>query len=72
MVFGVACVFGGRPSAPTFTVSMPTETYPAGTGRWVPSSDPSGPLVYQGAATVPNPCGGRQLRLEPLAAEPGV
>ncbi len=66
VVFGVDCVFAGRLSAHTFTVAMPTETYtPA--GHWVPSADPNSPLVYQGAASVPNLCGAGQPRLDGTA-----
>ena len=74
-VFDVDCVFGGKPSAPSFTVSLPIESYPVTAGRWVPSSDANSPLAYQGAAAVPNLCRGGLLRLAPSAtfsAEIGV
>ncbi len=63
VVFAVACVSGATPSASTFTVAMPTQTYAVTSDQWYPSGDQSSPLVYQGSTAVPNLCGGGQLRL---------
>ena len=57
------CVSGATPSAATFTVTMPTQTYAATNDQWYPSGDQHSPRVYQGSITVPDPCGGGQLRL---------
>ena len=32
--------------------------------QWYPSGDQHSPLVYQGSVTVPDLCGGGQLRLD--------
>jgi hypothetical protein len=63
VVFAVACVSGAAPSASTFTVGMPTQTYAVTSDQWYPSGDQSSPLVYQGSIAVPDLCGGGQLRL---------
>lgn len=63
VVFAVSCVSGATPSSPTFTVSMPTTTYSVTNSQWYPSGDQSSPLVYEGSVTVPDLCGGGQLRL---------
>ena len=63
VVFAVSCVSGATPSSPTLTVSMPTTTYSVTNSQWIPSGDQSSPLVYEGSVTVPNLCGGGQLRL---------
>jgi hypothetical protein len=63
VVFAVNCVSGATPSSPTFTVSMPTTTYSVTNSQWYPSGDQSSPLVYEGSVTVPDLCGGGQLRL---------
>jgi len=63
VVFAVACVSGATPSASTFTVVMPTQTYAVTSDQWYPSGDQSSPLVYQGSIAVPDLCGGGQLRL---------
>lgn len=64
VVFAVHCVSGATPSASTFTVSMPTQTYSVTNDQWYPSGDQSSPLVYQGSIAVPNLCGGGELRLD--------
>jgi hypothetical protein len=61
--FAVRCVSGATPSAATFTVTMPTQTYAVTNDQWYPSGDQHSPLVYQGSITVPDLCGGGQLRL---------
>jgi hypothetical protein len=61
--FAVTCVSGATPSASTFTVTMPTQSYPVTNDQWYPSGDQSSPLVYQGSVTVPNLCGGGTLDL---------
>jgi hypothetical protein len=63
VVFAVACVSGMAPSASTFTVTMPTQSYAVPDSQWYPSGDQSSPLVYQGSIAVPDLCGGGQLRL---------
>ena len=63
VVFVVACVSGATPSASTFTVAMPTQSYGVTNSQWYPSGDQSSPLVYQGSTAVPDLCGGGQLRL---------
>jgi hypothetical protein len=64
VVFAVRCVSGATPSAATFTVTMPTQTYAVTNDQWYPSGDQSSPLVYQGSISVPDLCGGGQLRLD--------
>jgi hypothetical protein len=44
MVFAVRCVCGATPSASTFTVTMPTQTYAVTTDQWYPSGDQHSPL----------------------------
>jgi hypothetical protein len=63
VIFAVRCVSGATPSAATFTVTMPTQTYSVTNDQWYPSGDQHSPLVYQGSITVPDLCGGGQLRL---------
>jgi hypothetical protein len=62
-VFAVSCVSGATPSASTFTVTAPTQTYQVTNDQWYPSGDQSSPLVYQGSISVPNLCGGGDLDL---------
>lgn len=64
VVFAVACVSGATPSASTFTVAMPAQTYAVTNDQWYPSGDQSSPLVYQGSTTIPDLCGGGPLRLD--------
>jgi hypothetical protein len=64
VTFIVHCVSGATPSSPTFTVTMPTTTYTFSGSGWVPSGDQHSSLVYQGSISVPNLCGGGQLRLD--------
>jgi hypothetical protein len=64
VVFNVRCVSGATPSAPTFTVNMPTQTYQVTDDKWYPSGDQHSSLVYQGSIAVPNLCGGGKLRLD--------
>lgn len=63
VVFTVNCVSGATPSSSTLTVPMPTTTYSVINDQWIPSGDQHSPLVYQGSITVPDLCGGGQLRL---------
>lgn len=63
LTFTVKCVSGASPSASTFKVSMPTATYSFSDSQWYPSGDQSSSAVYQGSISVPNLCGGGQLRL---------
>lgn len=64
VVFSVACVSGATPSSSTLTVSMPTASYTISDSQWYPSGDQQSSLVYQGSITVPDLCGGGQLRLQ--------
>ena len=64
VTFIVHCVSGATPSAPTFTVSMPTHTYTFTGSGWIPSGDQQSSLVYQGSISVPNLCNEGQLRLD--------
>jgi hypothetical protein len=63
VVFKVQCVSGKKPSEPTFTVALPTQSYSVADSEWHPSGSQSSPLVYQGEREVPNLCGGGQLLL---------
>jgi hypothetical protein len=42
---------------------MPTTTYTVTDAAWYPSGDQHSALVYQGSVSVPNVCGGGQVRL---------
>jgi hypothetical protein len=64
VVFTVRCVSGASPSQSTETVSMPSQTYSVTNDQWIPSGDQHSPLVYQASITVPDLCGGGQLRLD--------
>jgi hypothetical protein len=64
VVFVVRCVSGATPSAPTFTVSIGTQTYAITKDGWFPSAEQKSPLVYQGSATVPDLCAGGNVRLD--------
>jgi YVTN family beta-propeller protein len=63
VTFTVACVSGATPSASTFTVTMPAQTYQVTNDQWYPSGDQSSPLAYQGSVTVPDLCGGGKMSL---------
>lgn len=64
VTFAVSCVSGATPSSPMGTVSMPTQSYSVTGSEWVPSGDQHSSLVYQsGNITVPDLCGGGQIRL---------
>ena len=63
VVFQAACASGAAPSASTFTVAIPNETYSVTNQSWYPSGDQSNPLVYQGSIGVPDLCGGGLVRL---------
>jgi hypothetical protein len=64
LTFTVRCQSGATPSASTFTVSMPTQTYIVTNSSWFPSGDQHSPLVYQGSIAAPDLCGGGNLRLD--------
>jgi YVTN family beta-propeller protein len=64
VVFTVACVNKATPSQPTFTVTMPDQSYSVTNSQWYPSGDQSSNLVYQGSTAVPNLCGGAQMSLQ--------
>lgn len=64
VTFTVRCVSGATPSAPTFTVAMPTASYTITADAWYSSGDQSSPLTYQGSSTVPDLCSGGLIRLD--------
>jgi len=64
VVLTVRCVSGASPSQSTATVSMPSQTYTVTNDQWIPSGDQNSPLVYPASITVPDLCGGGQLRLD--------
>jgi hypothetical protein len=65
VVFAVHCVSGATPSAPTLTVTLPSQSYPVeSNSSWYPSGHQHSSLVYQGEIAAPNLCGGGQLRLD--------
>jgi hypothetical protein len=63
VVFKVKCVSGAKPSEPTFTVTLPNQSYSVTNANWYPSGNQSSPLVYQGEREVPALCGKGQLSL---------
>ena len=63
-MFTLRCVSGAGPSQSTLTVPMSTTTTTVKDSAWYPSGDQHNPLVYQGSVTVPNVCGGGQVRLD--------
>ena len=63
VVFAVRCVSGAAPSAATFAVSMPQNSYSVTNSQWYPSGDQASSLVYQGSTVVPDLCHGGQLSL---------
>ena len=62
-VFVVKCVSGAKPSAPTVTVPITTESYPVTSLNWYPSAEATSALTYQGEVPAPSLCGSAQLRL---------
>jgi len=64
VVFQVKCVSGKPPLEPTFTVTLPNQSYAVTNANWYPSGNQSSPLVYQGEREVPNLCSGGQLSLK--------
>ncbi len=64
VVFAVHCVSGATPSQPTFTISLPNQSYSVIDSNWYPSGNQSDPLVYQGSIAAPNLCAGGKLRLD--------
>jgi hypothetical protein len=62
VVFAVHCVSGAAPTATTFTVALPTQSYSVVAGQ--ASGNPHNALAYQGSSTVPDLCGGGNLRLD--------
>jgi hypothetical protein len=58
VTFPVVCANGATPSAPTFSVTMPTATFEVTNSNWIPGTN-----GFQGKATVPNDCGGADLLL---------
>jgi len=64
VVFKVKCVSGKPPLEPTFTVTLPNQSYAVTNANWYPSGNQSSPLVYQGEREVPNLCSGGQLSLK--------
>ena len=64
VVLTVRCVSGASPSQSAVTVSMPSQTYTVTNDQWIPSGDQNSPLVYPALITLPDLCGGGQLRLD--------
>jgi hypothetical protein len=64
VVFTLHCVSSATPSQPTLTATMPTQLYTFTGSDWIPSSDQNSPLVYQGLVSVPDVCGGGQVRFD--------
>jgi hypothetical protein len=64
LVFVIRCVGGGTPSASSWTVNLPTQTYNVTSGDWQPSGDQHSSLVYQGGATMPHFCASGRVRLD--------
>ena len=64
VVLTVRCVSGASPSQSTETVSMPSQRYTVTNDQWIPSGDQKSPLGYPASITVPDLCGGGQLRLD--------
>jgi hypothetical protein len=64
VVFAVRCVSGATPSQPTLTVPLLGQTFSFSNSQWYPTGDQHSPLVYQGSVTVPNLCGGGQVRFD--------
>jgi len=62
-VFPLACVSGAIPSPTSLTVTIPNQTLLLDSKSWNPSSNKDDPSVYQGTGTIPNACGGGQVRL---------
>jgi hypothetical protein len=60
----VKCASGATPSASSFTVTMPNQTYTVTNSAWYPSGVQSSPLVYQGSIAAPALCGAGSLRLQ--------
>jgi uncharacterized repeat protein (TIGR01451 family) len=64
VVFAVHCVSGVTPSEPTFTMTLPDQSYSVTNQNWYPSGEQNSPLVYQGEIAAPDLCSGGQLRLD--------
>ncbi|MBV8205900.1 MAG: hypothetical protein JO041_03835, partial [Acidobacteria bacterium] len=64
VVFGWTCVSG--PGSGSLIVPMVRQAYQdiQGGNSWLPSSDQHSATVYQGSTTVPNVCGGGQVRFQ--------
>jgi len=54
---------GAIPSPTSLTVTIPNQTLLLDSKSWNPSSNKDDPSVYQGTGTIPNACGGGQVRL---------
>lgn len=64
VVFTARCVSGATPSASTFTVTMPDQSYDDSSQAWLPSGDQHSSLVYQASIAVPDLCNGGAVRLD--------
>jgi len=64
VVFAVDCGSGATPSQPTFTITVPDQSFAVSDSNWYPSGDQHSTLVYQGSITAPNLCAGGALRLD--------
>jgi hypothetical protein len=64
VVFTLRCVSGAAASPSTLTAAMLTKSYPVFDSSWIPTEDSVASIGYQGTVTVPNACGGGQVRLD--------
>ena len=64
VIFQVRCVSGVAPSLNSFTVTMPNTTYSVTDQSWYPSPDQRSSLTFEGSLTIPDLCGGGQVRLD--------
>jgi hypothetical protein len=68
----VHCVSKKAPTATTFSITLPTQSYVVTNTEWYPSGDQSSPLVYQGKIAAPDLCAGGELRLDKGAKWSGL
>ncbi|WP_157578353.1 right-handed parallel beta-helix repeat-containing protein [Rudaea cellulosilytica] len=64
VVFQARCVSGAAPSIASFTATMPNATYSVTDQSWYPSADQRSSLVFERSLSVPDLCGGGQVRLD--------
>ena len=64
VVFQVGCASGSGGGVVTVPLGAGPYVDPANDSAWFPSGDQHSGLVYQGSVTVPDLCGGGQLRFQ--------